>query len=235
MKKMSMFILFLLMIGISICSTTAFAASNKTLILKDEEFKDFGVQGQIYRHYEDKDTKELVYYNIYLPDEIYQKVKNTDNPLLEAKKELTTAYRYFKTEKKLSELNGTYLNDYPDATIRVSSSYNDAFQQDVQEANQYADNQLKLIADMSSADREKVYASADEFDYVDYGKEIDAIRSDIPKEQLEAMDKDAKAVGKTPKKSVIDKESEPVSFYIMIGFIVLVVVVFTVYIFRKRG
>lgn len=233
-KRYLLLILFILMMSQLIVSPTFAADKKQTFVLVSETYDDFGIQGQIYRQYQNTDTKEMISYNIFIPSDIYEKVKNTENPLLEAKKELTVAYRHLKLEKRLKELNGVYLNDYPKAEIQIGDALTQTFNDALDIANVYADSEIAKIEKLSKTEQDKLFVS-DRFDYVDYGKEAAIIDKEYPENKeiakLVAKDKDDVNVSEPD----TSKTSIPIGTYVLIMFVLLLIVGVTVTIFRKRG
>ncbi|PGK51194.1 hypothetical protein CN918_25740 [Priestia megaterium] len=233
-KRYLWLILCILMMSQLIVSPTLAADKKQSFVLLSETFDDFGIQGQIYRHYQNVDTKEDIYYNIYIPADIYKKVKDTENPLLEAKKELTVAYRHLKLEKRLKELNGVYLNDYPNAEIVIGDALTQTFNDALDKANVYADSETAKIEKLSKAEQDKLFVS-DRFDYVDYGKEAAIIDKEYPENKeiakLVAKDKDDVNVSEPD----TSKSTIPIGTYVLIMFVLLLIVGVTITIFKKRG
>lgn len=254
MKKASLIILFLFILCmISFVNTTVFADTSntsnekiKSVTLIKESFSNVhDAQGEINRVYTINDSKTIVTSSIILPDTIFKKVKDSKNPLFEAKKELTVAYRYLKLEKRLQELNGLYVPTLPHAKVYIEDSLQISFQNDIAVLSQYADSEVKYIESLSKKKQEEMYDTSD-LSFADYGKEMNTIKHANPNfeeqqkfqqkdnEKIKKESQDAKKIKKeSPKKEIKDKPI-PIASIVLVILVIIMIFGLMFYTFQKR-
>lgn len=223
----------------------AFAKEPEKLSLVKETFQNVSdVQGEIHRVYQIDGSDKEVQYIIPIPHDIFQKIKGRKDLLGEAKKELTVSYRYLKLEKRLQELNGIYLNIFPNAQVSVGDSLYTTFQEEIASMNQYADNEVDNMRRMSKEKQKELYDTSNLL-YADYGKEQAFLEQNNPnfekeKKEYEKMKKGMEKIAKESKETKqetpkIKDKALPIGGIIMSLIIISLVVSLTIFAFKKRG
>lgn len=237
MKKVTIRLFLSIMFLVPFLLVSVHAEEGKRITLVEESFEDYdGFYGEIYRYYEIKGEEGVFPYGIRVPDSIYQKIKDAENPLLEAKKEMTIAYRFLGLENRLKELNGVYLSPYRDNNnVVVAEALKPTFNKDLDIINQYADNQLQLIGKLSKKEQIALY-DTENIEFVDYEKEEEYFKARVPDydEVKEMYEQDVKAMNEISQLEDVE-EKQPIGFYIVIGLILAIVVTLVIFVFKKRG
>lgn len=207
--------------------TISYAADTPSFTLTNETFDGENIT----RSYV-SEKGETLYYFISVPQPYLEQIQDAENPLLEAKKTLTSIYTSLHLTQRLEELNGERISTVGPIDATVSSSLAKKFTAQKKEANHYAAIQKKYYDSLTPEEQAKMYnTSLPEYqDYSQLASTKEASPSSSDDKEQKEYDKEVK---KNEKKSTNEHDSSIPYFSIFIGFIVLIGIVIAV--LRKRG
>jgi len=208
--------------------TISYAADNPSYTLTGETF-----DGETISRTYVGDTGETLYFFIEVPQPYLEQVQEAKNPLLEAKKTLTSIYTSLHLTQRLEEVNGKRISTVGPIDATVSPSLKKTFVSQKKEATAYAAIQKKYYDSLTPEEQAKMYNTS-LFEFQDYNQhsstKVENTSSQDDKEQKEYKKEEAK---KEVKKTTNNRDYSIPYFSIIIGAIVIIGIVILV--FRKRG
>lgn len=193
----------------------------------------------IYRQYLDKDGMNYDHY-LEIPEEYAAQVNKAKDPLLEAKKVLTSIYTNLELEERLAEVNGSYIDTIGYIDTTFDDILKERFEEDKKIATAYSVAQKKIYEALSDEEKAALYDTSLEIyrDHSDYINEIFLSQEEID-EINDVMNKEHEAEKEALKSNndKTDKDSNESTSTGLIAGIVLSIAVLGGIVFiviRKR-
>jgi hypothetical protein len=177
---------------------------------------------------------ETLYFFISVPDPYLEQIQQADDPLLEAKKTLTSIYTSLHLTQRLEEVNGERISTVGSIDLTIDSSIKKQFTTQEKEAKIYASIQKKYYDSLAPEEQAKMYNTSLP-DYQDYNQlastKVENTSSTDDKEQKEYK----KEVKKETKPTSKTNESDFSTPYLSIFIGLFVIIGIVVLVLRKRG
>lgn len=237
MKKIMSFILFGIMM-FSVLNSNVFAVDEK-YILKEEKFED----PYLIRIYESEQSVVEDYLEV--PFDLLDEVQQSEEPYLQAKKELYAAYKILGLEKKLDALmyEGILTEGKFDVNIEVPYELREKIQNDAIEMEEYFKIKNEEYQQLNNEDKQKYYNTEMTY-FQDYkeDKTVEEMGEEEQKEFLEKWEKKNPDLAeysqeKEKEKKEKEKEKSKVWYWVIIGIVLFGLIVGILYlgIKQKRG
>lgn len=210
MKKYIFFILCLLLL----IPTTVHGSKSWTLT--DEYYQN----GQLIRLFVDSNGRHKLS-SINIDSYLREKIEQSDNKRLEAKKQLMKAYLLLDLEERLKELNYKTVHRHNVTKIDIHPSIKNAIENEIYESIQYGKHALS-ISDQTSIDRQY---DKNSYYYVDYPS--------LAKQTISPTGEMIEKPAKKPFQEDFEKSNHSTFFiFLIVGFILILSV--TAFYFKKK-
>jgi len=209
---------------------TAFADDHTTsedkresLNLVSESFNG----NEIYRVYESPNG-QVYHHFISIPEEFVDSISNSEEPLVEAKKTLSSIYTNLGLEERLAEVNGEYYPDFGFIHLKAKGNVKTSFEKEKNIASLYAKGEKDKFDSLSKEDQEAMYDRSLPI-YQDYS-EIELGRL-ITDEEFEEYRKAEEADSIDPSIQQKKENTEDSSTAKTVGIILTILFLITVVVF----